>query len=65
MEDYDFKDKSEQEILLSFTANNGQQTRQFKKFARAPETKKTPNRQRRPYYKQLLPLEDINSALDY
>ena len=32
MEDYDFEDKSEQEILLSFTANKGHRTRQFKKI---------------------------------
>ena len=32
MDEYDFKDKSEQEILLSFTANKGHRTRQFKKI---------------------------------
>ena len=34
MEDYDFEDKSEQEILLSFTANKGHRTRQFKKITK-------------------------------
>ena len=32
MEDYDFEDKSEQEILLAFTANEGHRTSHFKKI---------------------------------
>ena len=32
MEEYDFEDKSEQEIRLSFTANKGHRTIQFKKI---------------------------------
>ena len=32
MEDYDFEDKSEEEILFSFTANKEHRTRQFKKI---------------------------------
>ena len=32
MEDYDIEDKSEQEILLSFTANKVHRTEQFKKI---------------------------------
>ena len=31
-EEYDFEDKSEQEVLLSFTANKGHRTRQYKKM---------------------------------
>ena len=31
-EEYHFEDKSEQEVLLSFTANKGHRTRQFKKI---------------------------------
>ena len=32
MEEYNFEDKSEQEIQFSFTANKGHRTRQFKKI---------------------------------
>ena len=31
-EEYDFEDKSEKEVLLSFTANKGHRTRQYKKI---------------------------------
>ena len=31
-EEYDFEDKLEQEVLLSFTANKGHRTRQYKKI---------------------------------
>ena len=31
-EDYDFDGRSEQEVLLSFTANKGHRTRQYKKI---------------------------------
>ena len=32
MEEYNFEDKSEQEILLSFTANKGHRTQQYMKI---------------------------------